>query len=200
MTDITTSINRSQHCQRNWDLTKTISADDVATLVHSVTQCPSKQNYAYYRVHVITDRNTIESIYDTTTGFRITSTNQVYKNTQTLANVLFAFEATTPSNTRYQHSNQDENNNADTINKDLLTSLGIATGYLNLTASLLGYYTGYCQCFDSDTVSEILNTSSIELLLGVGYNNPDINNRQHHLLSDIVFPGFTKETIEVIYV
>ena len=200
MTDITTSINRSQHCQRNWDLTKTISADDVATLVHSVTQCQSKQNYAYYRVHVITDRNTIESIYDTTTGFRITSTNQVYKNTQTLANVLFAFEATTPSNTRHQQSNQDENTNADTINKDLLTSLGIATGYLNLTASLLGYYTGYCQCFDSDTVSEILNTSSIELLLGVGYNNPDINNRQHHLLSDIVFPGFTKETIEVIYV
>jgi len=200
MTDITTSINRSQHCQRNWDLTKTISADDMATLVHSVTQCPSKQNYAYYRVHVITDRNTIESIYDTTTGFRITSTNQVYKNTQTLANVLFAFEATTPSNTRHQQNNQDENTNADTINKDLLTSLGIATGYLNLTASLLGYYTGYCQCFDSNTVSEILNTSSIELLLGVGYNNPDIDTRQHHLLSDIVFPGFTKETIEVIYV
>lgn len=200
MTDITTSINRSQHCQRNWDLTKTISADDVATLVHSVTQCPSKQNYAYYRVHVITDRNTIESIYDTTTGFRITSTNQVYKNTQTLANVLFAFEATTPSNTRHKQSEQDENTNADTINKDLLTSLGIATGYLNLTASLLGYYTGYCQCFDSNVVSKLLNTNSIELLLGVGYNNPDIDTRQHHLLSDVVFPSFDKETIEVIYV
>ena len=60
MIDITTSIDRSQHCQRNWDLTKTISDSDVATLVHSVTQCPSKQNYAYYRVHVITDRNTIQ--------------------------------------------------------------------------------------------------------------------------------------------
>ena len=150
MIDITTSIDRSQHCQRNWDLTKTISDSDVATLVHSVTQCPSKQNYAYYRVHVITDRNTIQNIYDTTTGFRITSTNQVYKNTQTLANVLFAFEAATPSNTRHKQSEQDENTNTDTINKDLLTSLGIATGYLNLTASLLGYYTGYCQCFDSN--------------------------------------------------
>ena len=174
----------------------------MAILVHAVTQCPSKQNYAYYRVHVVTDRNKIQSIYDATTGFKITGTDQVYKNTQTLANVLFAFEVLTPNSKRHKHNELYENESTDdVITKDRLTSLGIATGYLNLTASLLGYYTGYCQCFDCDAVCEILNTdNSISILLGVGFNNPDIDRKQHHLSSDILYPSADKETIEVIYV
>ena len=74
------------------------------------------------------------------------------------------------------------------------------SGSLNLTASMLGYYTGYCQCFDNNDINKILGSSGIRLLLGVGYNNPTVNNRQHHLDSSVVFPSFAKEPIEVTYV
>ena len=46
-TDIKKSIIRSQHCQRNWDLAKEVYEADLELMLHSVTQCPSKQNAAF---------------------------------------------------------------------------------------------------------------------------------------------------------
>lgn len=58
--DIRKAVIRSQHCQRNWNLDKVIPEEDIDLLVHAVTQCPSKQNISFYKVHFITDRNVIE--------------------------------------------------------------------------------------------------------------------------------------------
>ena len=49
-TEIEKAVIKSQHTQRNWDLTKEIPKDDVKTLLHSVTNCPSKQNIAFYMI------------------------------------------------------------------------------------------------------------------------------------------------------
>jgi hypothetical protein len=52
-----------QLCQRNWDLTQEMPEEDVQVILHSVTQCPSKQNLDYYSVIAIQDRSIIENIY-----------------------------------------------------------------------------------------------------------------------------------------
>ena len=44
--DVKKAVLRSQHCQRNWDLTKEIEQDDLDLIAHSLTNCPSKQNMA----------------------------------------------------------------------------------------------------------------------------------------------------------
>ena len=63
-TEVKKAIIRSQHCQRNWDLQKQIPQDDIDLIVHSVTNCPSKQNISFYKVHVITNRQFIENIHE----------------------------------------------------------------------------------------------------------------------------------------
>ena len=56
------TIHESQKCQRNWDLNKQISEEDKQLIVESATNCPSKQNLIYYKLHVIEDREKIEKI------------------------------------------------------------------------------------------------------------------------------------------
>ena len=57
------AVHKSQHCQRNWDLTKEVPERDLRVMETAVTQCPSKQNYAYYKPYLITNREIIQSIY-----------------------------------------------------------------------------------------------------------------------------------------
>ena len=45
--EIIKAIHRSQHTQRNYDLSKTIPVEDIKTIITSATQCPSKQNVAF---------------------------------------------------------------------------------------------------------------------------------------------------------
>ena len=63
------AISKSQHCQRNWNLEKSIPDADLKTMITSVTECPSKQNEVFYKVTVVEDRNKIEKIHEATDGF-----------------------------------------------------------------------------------------------------------------------------------
>ena len=83
---------------------------------------------------------------------------------------------------------------------DKNVAIGIAAGYLNLTCSLLGYRTGCCQCFDVDGVQQAadLPTKPI-LLMGIGFNNPEMNRRRHQLRPDFMFPTKKKQEIKVAY-
>ena len=210
--EIEKAVVRSQHTQRNWDLTKEIPKDDIKTLLHSVTNCPSKQNIAFYKVHFIQDRDIIEEIHEHTEAF---STKRkkgdpvgFETNQQTLANLLVIFE-------NYDFTNDllsDLHRNAATLSfiktgkwdekklkeleRDRQVAVGIATGYLNLTASLLGYRTGCCQCFNAKEVQRIADLDEKPLLLmGVGFNNKGINRKKHHL-RDFIFNSKKKQPIK----
>ena len=61
------AIHRSQHVQRNFDLTKRMPEQDIATIVTAATQSPSKQNVAFFKVHAITARDVIEELYEIST-------------------------------------------------------------------------------------------------------------------------------------
>ena len=91
---LTKAIDRSQHCQRNFDLDKTISSEDMKKLTHAVTQCPSKQNVALYEAHFITNRDLIEAMHQTTQGFdypKEDGTVGYQTNSQVLANLVVVF-------------------------------------------------------------------------------------------------------------
>ena len=89
--EIEKSVIRSQHTQRNFNLNKKLPKNDIDTLLHAVTNCPSKQNLAFYKVHFIQDRDIIEEIHENTYGFNKFG-HTIESNSQTLANLLVIFE------------------------------------------------------------------------------------------------------------
>ena len=76
-------------------------------------------------------------------------------------------------------------------------AIGIAAGYLNLLASMLGYGTGCCACFDDTEVSKIVkNENPIALMMGIGFKDSTKNRREHHQ-TGFMFPSKIKQDIEV---
>ena len=100
--DIFKAIHRSQHCQRNWDLEQSIPEQDIDLILESVTQCPSKQNQSFYKVHVLSDRDIIEQVHAKTQGFGL-SDGTVTTNAQTLANMVLVFESNMTQDHQCKH-------------------------------------------------------------------------------------------------
>jgi len=207
-TDIKKAIIRSQHCQRNWDLAQEMPQEDLDLFIHAVQNCPSKQNVAFYKAHFVTNRDIIESIHKHTAGFKRPEDGVEETNSQTLANLLVIFESIDPStkNNPNEYVN-DELYNIDVsrdvqsdhslLKRDENMAIGIAAGYLNLLASMLGYGTGCCACFDGAEVSKIVqNENPIALMMGIGFKDGTRNRREHHQ-TGFMFPTKTKQEIQV---
>ena len=205
------AIFRSQHCQRNWDLTKEFPEEDLELLKVAATQCPSKQNKAYYKVHFITNRSIIEAVHETTKGFNVSEKDgklvaDVYgdktvTNSQVLANLLIVLED-------YQKQPLFKNFNLEDINKDEKSqavklfdrnvAVGVAAGYLNVVASLLGYSTGCCSCMTHSKIKEILDLENEPLLLmGIGFKDETRNRRVHEKDENFIFPTKPKQDIPI---
>lgn len=203
MQDMKKVIHKSQHCQRNWDLSKEIPQEDLDTMLEAVTQCPSKQNKAFYKVHFITNRDVIEKAHANTVGFgnyltinENTAKFEPQTNSQVLANLLVVFEKHNEDHVQ-QHPNPEfEFDTAEVEKSDRDTAVGIAAGYLNLTGSLLGYSTGCCGCFQPQKMQEVLGLENEPLLLmGVGYPDETRNRRMHHKDENFKFPTIKKSPI-----
>lgn len=220
-TEIFKAIHRSQHCQRNWDLSKEIPQEDLDLIKEAGTQCPSKQNISYFRLHFVTNRETIEKIHGNTYGAVKWSTpgplggfnpeGTSYTNPQTLANLLIVFERKTleeinnketgvPRNAeifKKEVGEQDPIALRD-LERDANVALGISAGYINLVSSLLGYSTGCCMCMEPEIIQKILDTRNPPaLLMGVGFKNPELNRRIHHADHSVMFASNKKEKMEV---
>jgi nitroreductase len=220
------AITKSQHCQRNWDLTKQIPNEDLEVLEFAATQCPSKQNIAHYKVHMITNRQLIEQIHAETNGFVYRDTVDGPKpytptspvdpemkyttNTQVLANLLIVLEDYTDlslyeNKIRNSESNfvsseyNVDNKYSKVMHFDRNVAVGIAAGYLNLTATLLGYSTGCCTCMNHENIKNILGMKTHPLLLmGIGFKNVEKNRRIHQLMDNFIFPAKPKQEIPII--
>ena len=208
--NIEKAIHRSQHCQRNWDLSREIPQEDLDLILTSVTQCPSKQNIAHYKVHAITNRDIIESIHNNTRGFAVTYTPYVAEtNSQVLANLLLVFEAqdVNVSNdkiavrndeTRMMTQGKLTDEAMSLLMRDCHMAVGIAAGYCNMTSALLGYGTGCCACFDGEPIQKILGIEGdILLMMGVGFKDPNLNRRVHHTNHTFMFPTKSKQEIAI---
>jgi nitroreductase len=210
--DLVKAIHRSQHCQRNWDLTKTIPAEDMEVLFTAATQCPSKQNVAFYKLHFITRRDIIEQIHANTDGFSTDLPElPTVTNSQTLANLLVVFESQPLAKDSYRNQEIQHANGiaaapqhitvTENLLRDQQMAVGIAAGYLNITASLMGYHTGCCACFWNQPIREILHAENdILLMMGIGFKDETRNRRIHEKDSGFVFPTFEKQLIPVNFI
>jgi nitroreductase len=213
--DIKKVVIKSQHCQRNWDLSKQVPQEDIDLLVHAVANCPSKQNIAHYKAHFITNRDVIEQVHSNTVGFARNYTDENIKyetNSQVLANLLLVFEAYDYTLNLPDLVIRNDQTQAWLENKELTSSqhatmlrdrhmaVGIAAGYVNVISTMIGYSTGCCACFDEKKVKEIINADNdILLLMGIGYSDKTRTRREHHS-SDFVFPTKKKQTIIINHI
>ena len=206
------SIHKSQHCNRNWDLSKKIPQEDIDLIIEAATQCPTKQNLNHYKTHVITDRAVIEKIEAASSIMEFGSADNSFlgfdgvrgydegtgpTNSQLSANLVLAFTKDTP----YQPSrdgdeairqsaetDEEMGKQAETYRDDLNQAVGIAAGYVNLASVMLGYSTGCCKCFDRAQVKEALGeTREPVLLMGVGVSDPKRQRQEHHTDSSFRF-------------
>jgi nitroreductase len=198
------TIHKTQHVQRNFDLSKEIPEEDRLVIEEAATQCPSKQNVAFYDVLSITDRDVIESIHEATEGFvkydEDSGESKTLTNSQTLANMLLVFlerktehdEHRVDLGTKTGYNDSALGGNFET---DMHMAVGIAAGYVNMTAGVLGYGTGCCRCIDKNEVKKILATNQDPvLMMGIGYADESRNRREHHVSGE-VFPTIKKEEI-----
>jgi nitroreductase len=201
--DIKKAIVRSQHCQRNFDLTKTIPESDVDMLAYAATNCPSKQNIAFYNLHIISDRDTIEKIHELAPGTHAYDADGnmiATTNSQVLANVIFVYEQLELEDLTERGFNKwadADESDIEVFNRDRATAIGIASGYVNLTASMLGYSTGCCQCFLTNDIKELLGLKNRPAMIqGIGFKDADRNRRAHEK-NGLMFPTRKKEEIRV---
>ena len=211
MKDFLNAVESSQHCQRNWDLSREIDPEHIKIFEEVVKNVPSKQNIAYYKVHFITNRSIIEEIYKwtmTETPFMSTEIGEEvdFYNPQILANLLVAFEAhwdiirDDRGQVIEERNIKNINYNGYTINVDRHQAIGIASGVLALTSNYLGYKTGFCRCFKQKEVNSILKSeNNIEMLLGIGYPKNDISHTTHHVLNKLHVNPLSKTVVPVIY-
>ncbi len=74
-----------------------------------------------------------------------------------------------------------------------LHAIGIAVGYLLITAHMLGYRTGCSAGFSADIVSEITGHPRPEIIVAVGFNDKTRDRREEHFQKGRLFPSWNKE-------
>jgi nitroreductase len=81
----------------------------------------------------------------------------------------------------------------DWSNSISLHSLGIAVGYLLVTAHMLGYKTGCSSGFPKDIASQIIGHPYPEVIVAVGYEDLNRDRREEHFEVGRFFPSWDKE-------
>jgi nitroreductase len=215
----------SQRCQRNWDLSKSIPSDDIDTMLHAIRSAPSKQNEVHFKVFVVNDYYQRKKIYDGSLNFAHNADGEIdfnsdgtinyKKQSQLMANTLFVFCTDKDFTFRTSESwaakditsagkldfSTDSSRN-DAIQKHIrygLHSIGIAVGYLLLTAHMLGYKTGVSGGFNPEPVIQVVNDKNPQLIVGVGYEDKFRDRREEHFEIGRLFPTWNKD-IEIKWI
>lgn len=133
---------------------------------------------------------------------RIYDNSDMSTNPQVLGNLLVAFirdrdpsEGYRTKEERLSGRHMDETLESPLVKQDEQIALGIGAGYLTLTANLLGYSSGCCQCGDMKEISKMLGeTEPTLLLMGIGYPDTSKSRLLHHK-SNKRFPSHNKHVI-----
>lgn len=143
-------IKDSRKAQRNWDHSRQLPDETVQFLIDVATNAPAKQDEAFFNLYVVTNRDHIHELYkDHSWGFN-NGVDVNYRNPQVDGHALFVY-------TRNPNPNSQRNAYIDETLKteapfsrawvNCLTAIGISSGYLSLTASMLGLSVGYNKNF-----------------------------------------------------
>lgn len=193
---IDNSVSKAQACQRNWDLSKFVNEKDLESIISAGMNCPSKQNQDFYNLHVITNRDIIQKLYESSI-----IPNGRRKNPQLLANAVILFESKeveTPRSDEQKKlalakkgiislTQEDLDDCEKIVYRDTNQSLGIAAGFINITSAMLGYETGFCACFDDETVKSLLDIRGKPLLaIGIGIKDANKDRTEDHITGELI--------------
>ena len=190
--------NSMQRCQRNFDLTKTVSDDIVNRLYNIGYRTPTKQNLNSFQIVAFTKRNqifeiakTATSVYDHWESFskrdraEITSGRRM-QNPQVNANLLFMFFHRPESMTSALRLEREgiTGDTPEFWRSVTNFEMGLAASAIALAAHNMGFKTGFCRCFDRAMLNKIieplgLNSDNFSAALGVGYPLPGLPHTMH---------------------
>ena len=166
--ELNAAIEYTNHCQRNWDHTQEMSPEDVDLIVSVAKGMPTKQNFPYYTVLYSLDRRFIERVHDLSIDPH--NPRSIGRNTQTLAHMLVIYLDNWTDNKLKEQTREDWRDNYN-------MSVGVSAGATSLFSNQLGYRTGFCQCYDTNSINKILKEEyGIEekikgTILGIGIPN-----------------------------
>jgi len=151
-------------CRRNWTYAK-FDDRDLQTITTVATNMPTKQNVLNYELVVSTNLQVNEQFYRV--ALPEDKTQAPWNNGQVNAPLLYIW-CESPQVEKTMKKEQQHHSLK-------LISVGISSGAAALTATYLGYETGFCKCFDNAAVERIIKEhTGIEklnalLMLGVGH-------------------------------
>jgi hypothetical protein len=195
--ELNAAIEYTNHCQRNWDHTQEMSPEDVDLIVSVAKGMPTKQNLPYYTVLYSLDRRFIERVHDLSIDPH--NPRSIGRNTQTLAHMLVIYLDNWTDKKIKEQTREDWRDNYN-------MSVGVSAGATSLFSNQLGYRTGFCQCYDTNSINKILKEEyGIEekikgTILGIGipnnkYKRNSIVDKDNCYIRDV--PTYIDET-EVI--
>ena len=192
--ELNAAIEYTNHCQRNWDHTQEMSPEDVDLIVSVAKGMPTKQNFPYYTVLYSLDRRFIERVHDLSIDPH--NPRSIGRNTQTLAHMLVIYLDNWTDNKLKEQTREDWRDNYN-------MSVGVSAGATSLFSNQLGYRTGFCQCYDTNSINKILKEEyGIEekikgTILGIGipnnkYKRNSIVDKDNCYIRDV--PTYVDET------
>ena len=142
-------VKATRKAQRNWDHSKQLPDEAVQRLIDVAVNAPAKQDEAFFDLYVLTNRDTIREMYlNHSWGFN-QDNNINYRNPQIDAHAVFVFARAVPQTNRndWIDGSQKVTQPFSRAWVNTLEAIGIASGYVTLTASLMGLTIGYCKNF-----------------------------------------------------
>ena len=188
-------------CQRNWDVTIDIPKIHLDTLVDVAMNMPTKQNVLAYELIVLTKRKDIEQLFslaiatkrDNPTGHEFTGSD-MFRNNQINASLLFIWIRTNrmEQNENYYYNEKIDSNDYKDLSNTMadvqVNAIGISSGATALAANMLGYKTGFNNCFLKEEtnkwISDNITDTNKTLVNSLGIGKPLENYKRNQVVID----------------
>lgn len=183
-----TMTENMQHCQRNFDLSKTIDDETIDWLYNIGYNTPTKQNLNSFQIVAFKSRNlileiakTATSVYDRWDSVPDDLKNEIIsgkrmQNPQVNANLLFMFFHIPESRTSELRIRREgpTGDSPEFWHSATNFEMGLSASAVAIAAHSIGLKTGFCRCFNRDLLDKIINpygfsSDDFSVALGIGY-------------------------------
>jgi len=173
-------IEKTQHCQRNWDYNQDITNELYTYLYDCAVNTSTKFNLQSFQVYLFTERVHIKEIAKSATS--LDYNHKYIQNPQVDAPLLFVF-------TKRLEARHEEKSITNILEPKedwkirQAQEIGISAQSVAMAAVSLGMRTGFCNCFDPKKFPKNIFTETgcdsdlVSLFLGVGY---PLKNKKHY--------------------
>ena len=199
-----------QHCQRNFDLTKTLDNDIAQHLYQIALSTPSKQNYVNFDCIAITNRQLIRQIAELCIHEQrdklLPNLKEEFKkgrlqNPQVDAHMILLYFVKF-ENENIDHSDRMGHKTVSNWKRLTNMEIGISTGAVGLAANMLGLRTGFCKCFIENRLPDFtqygIDKEDLEVILSIGY--PLHKDHTIHTDDRFTSKSYDKEGQKIIFI